>query len=99
MVNSFKDKEAEKVFNRYFSKNSPLRSHRSALLQLRSLNQARNINDLQNPPSNDLVALHADRKGKYSVKINEPWRICFICDGNDAYEVEIAQYHSNWGAL
>jgi proteic killer suppression protein len=52
MVNSFKDKEVEKVFNGYFSKNSPPKIHRSALLQLRSLNQARNINDLQNPPSN-----------------------------------------------
>jgi len=92
MVNSFKDKEAEKVFNRYFSKNSPPKIQRSALLQLRSLNQARNVNDLQNPPSNHLEKLHADRKGKYSVTINAQWRICFIWDGSDAYEVEIAQY-------
>jgi proteic killer suppression protein len=99
MVNSFKDKETEKVFNRYFSKNSPLKIHRGALLQLRSLNQARNINDLQYPPSNYLEKLHADRKGKYSIKINEQWRICFIWDGNDAYEVEIEQYSSNRGAL
>jgi proteic killer suppression protein len=57
MDDSFKDKEAQKVFNRYFSKNSPPKIHRSALLQLRFLNQARNINDLQNPPSNHLEQL------------------------------------------
>ena len=99
MVNSFKDKETERVFVRYSSKNSPPKVHRSALLQLRSLNQARNFNDLQCPPSNYLEKLHADRKGKYSIKINAQWRICFIWDGYDAYEVEIAQYHSNQGAL
>ena len=93
MVNSFKDKETEKVYNRYFSKNTPLKIHRIALLQLRSLNQARNINDLKNPPANHLEKLHADRKGKYSIKISEKWRICFIWEGNDAHEVEIAQYH------
>jgi proteic killer suppression protein len=99
MVNSFKDKEIEKVFVRYSSKNSPLKVHRSALLQLRSLNPARNINDLQCPPSNYLEKLHADRKGKYSLKINKQWRVCFIWDGNDADEVEIAQYDPNQGAL
>jgi proteic killer suppression protein len=100
MLNSFKDTETEKVFNRYFSKNSPPTLQRSALLQLRSLNQARNINDLHNSPSNHLVKLHADRKrkGKYSIRINKQWRISFIWDGNNASEVEIAQYHSNRGA-
>jgi len=78
MVNSFEDKETEKVFNRYFSKNFPPKIPRNALLQLRSLNQARNINDFQNLPSNYLENLHTDRKGKYSIKISEQWRICFI---------------------
>jgi len=57
MVNTFKDKEAQKFFNRYFSKNSPPKIHHSALLQLRFFNPARNINDLQNPPSNHLEQL------------------------------------------
>ena len=99
MVNSFKDKETEKVLVRYSSKNSPPKVHRSALLQLRSLNPARSINDLQCPPSNYLEKLHADRKGKYSLEINKQWRICFIWDSNDADEVEIAQYDPNHGAL
>jgi len=52
MINSFMDPETEKVFNRYFPKNSPPKIHRIALLQFRLLYQAQNINDLQNPPSN-----------------------------------------------
>jgi plasmid maintenance system killer protein len=52
-----KDKEAQKIINRYFSKNFPPKISRNALLQLRSLNQARTINDLQNLPSNHLEKL------------------------------------------
>jgi len=93
MIKSFNNKETEKIFNRYFSKKLPQNIQRSALLQLRSLNQARNINDLRNPPSNHLEKLHGIRKGQHSIKINDQWRICFIWDGNDAYDVEIADYH------
>jgi len=93
MIKSFKNKETEKIFNRYFSKKLPQNIQRSALLQLRSLNQAKNINDLRNPPSNHLEKLLGNRKGQYSIKINEQWRICFVLDDNDAYDVEIADYH------
>jgi len=93
MIKSFKNKETEKIFNRYFSKKLPQNIQRSALLQLRSLNQAKNINDLRNPPSNHLEKLLGNRKGQYSIKINEQWRICFEWDDNDAYDVEIADYH------
>jgi plasmid maintenance system killer protein len=55
------DQENERAFNRYFPKNSPPKIYRIALLQLRLLNQARNINDLQNPPSN---RYHSNRGAK-----------------------------------
>ena len=93
MIKSFKDKETERIFNRYFSKKLPQNFQRRALLQLRSLNQARNMNDLRNPPSNHLEKLSADRKGQHSIRINDQWRICFAWDGNDAYDVEITDYH------
>ena len=93
MIKSFKDKETERIFNRYFSKKLPQSIQRSALLQLRSLNQARNINDLRNPPSNHLEKLSGNRKGQHSIKINDQWRICFVWDGNDSYKVEIVDYH------
>ena len=93
MIESFKSKETEKIFNRYFSKKLPQDIQRPALLQLKSLNQARNINDLRNPPANRLEKLGGDRKGQYSIRINDQWRICFIWKDNNAYDVEIADYH------
>ncbi len=93
MIHSFKCKETEKIFNRYFSKKLPQNIQRNALLQLRSLNQARNINDLRNPPSNHLEILEGNRKDQRSIRINSQWRICFVWKENNAYSVEITDYH------
>lgn len=93
MIKSFKDKETEKIYDRYFSKKYQKTMQRRALLQLRSLNQAHHINDLRNPPSNHLEKLRGDREGQYSIRINRQWRICFTWDGSDAHEVEITDYH------
>ena len=41
------------------------------------------------PPSNRLEALKGDRKGKFSIRINQQWRICFRWDNGDAHEVVI----------
>lgn len=56
------------------------------------LNRASVLSDLRNPPSNHLESLKGDRKGQYSVRINDQWRVCFRWDGQDAYDVEIADY-------
>jgi proteic killer suppression protein len=93
MIKSFKDKETERIFNRYFSKKLPQTIQRRALLQLRSLNRASNINDLRNPPSNHLEKLVGDRKEEYSIRVNDQWRISFVWDGTDAHDVEITDYH------
>ncbi|MDZ4184750.1 MAG: type II toxin-antitoxin system RelE/ParE family toxin [Desulfuromonadales bacterium] len=45
------------------------------------------------PPANNLEALHHDREGQYSIRINQQWRICFVWEGSDAYDVEIVDYH------
>ena len=57
------------------------------------LNQARTLNDLRVPPGNRLEALKGDRHGQYSIRINERWRICFVWEQGDVYEVEIVDYH------
>jgi proteic killer suppression protein len=93
MIRSFRNKETEKIFNRYFSKKYPHDIQRRALMQLRSLHNARNINDLRNPPSNHFEKLSGDREGQYSIRINKQWRICFKWDGRDAHDVEITDYH------
>lgn len=93
VIKSFRNKETEKIFNRYFSKKYPEDIQRRALLQLRSLHNAGNINDLRNPPSNHLEKLSGKRAAQHSIRINSQWRICFVWDGSDAHDVEIVDYH------
>jgi len=93
MIRSFKCKETENIFSRDFSKKFPLSIQRVALRKLRMLNQARNLNDLRVPPGDRLESLKGDRKGQMSIRINDQWRICFEWHDNDAYNVEIVDYH------
>jgi len=57
------------------------------------LHCARALQDLRVPPGNRLEALKGKRKGQYSIRINDPWRLCFRWQDGDAYEVEIVDYH------
>jgi proteic killer suppression protein len=61
--------------------------------RLAQLDAATTLDDLRVPPSNNLEALLGDRKGQYSVRINDQWRICFIWKDGDAFNVEIVDYH------
>ena len=51
------------------------------------------LEDLRVSPANRLELLHGDREGQYSIRINDQYRICFMYDGSDFYEVEIVDYH------
>jgi proteic killer suppression protein len=66
---------------------------RAALRKLRMLNRAENLNDLKVPPGNRLEALKGKRKGQYSIRINDQFRICFLWQHKDALDVEIMDYH------
>jgi len=66
---------------------------RIALRKLRMLSRAEILNDLKMPPGNQLEALKGKRRGPHSIRINNPWRICFLWQDKDAFEVEIADYH------
>ena len=57
------------------------------------LDAATDLNDLRIPPGNRLEELKKDRKGQYSIRINDQWRICFIWKDGDAFQVEITDYH------
>ena len=93
MIRSFKSKEAQKVFNRDRSKKLPGEIQQVALRKLKMLNRSKNLQDLRVPPANRLERLKGNRKGQYSIRINDQWRICFRWDRGDAYEVEIVDYH------
>ncbi len=57
------------------------------------LNRAVSLQDLKVPPGYRLEELKGDRKGQHSIRINDKWRICFKWHKNDAYDVEIVDYH------
>ena len=93
MIKSFKCKETEKIFNGLFSKKLPQNIQSRALIKLHSIDVSENISDLIIPPSNFFEQLSGDRLGQYSIRINQQYRICFEWIDNNAYNVEIVDYH------
>ena len=93
MIKSFADKETEKIYNQIFSKQLPQSIQRVALRKLIMIDNAGRLEDLRVPPANRLEALHGDREGQYSIRINDQYRICFRANGDDFSEVEIVDYH------
>ena len=57
------------------------------------LQAAEALDDLRSPPGNRLEPLGGDRAGQHSIRINDQWRICFVWREDEAYEVEIVDYH------
>ena len=93
MIKSFACRETEKVFNRDNSRKLPRDMQPRALMRLMQIDAANRIEDLRLPPSNRLESLKHNRKGQWSVRINDQWRICFRFDASDAFDVEIVDYH------
>ena len=93
MIRSFKSKETEKIFTRLRSRKLPQDIQQVSYRKLRMLNNAINLNDLRIPPANRLEKLSGDRKGQYSIRINDQWRICFEWRDGDGHNVEIIDYH------
>jgi len=61
--------------------------------KLEWVNAAKDIADLRIPPGNRLEKLSGDRDGKYSIRINDQWRVCFEWHRGNAWGVEIVDYH------
>lgn len=93
MIESFADKETEKIFNRELSRKRPPELQSTAKRKLDMLNAADRLEDLRVPPGNHLEKLHGDREGQHSIKINDQWRICFYWIDSKAYGVEFTDYH------
>ncbi len=93
MIQNFKDKETEKVYNRQFLRKLPQRIQHLAMRKLWMINAASTINDLRIPPNNRLEALSGSRNEQHSIRINQQWRICFKWSNGNAYEVQIVDYH------
>jgi toxin HigB-1 len=93
MLKTFRCKETENIFNRRLSRRFPPDIQNVALRKLVYLNAARSIKDLLILPGNKLESLKGSRKGQYSIRINDQWRICFEWRSGDAFDVEITDYH------
>lgn len=93
MIESFKSKETEKIFNRRFAKKLPQNIQRIAQRKLEYLHAARLLDDLRIPPANCLERLKGDRDGQHSIRINAQWRICFKWNDGNIQDVEIVDYH------
>ena len=93
MIKSFRNKETEKVFNRERVLKFNLKLQRLAQRKLDILDAVENLNDLRFPPGNRLEKLTGGRKGEYSIRINDQWRICFRWRNGEASDVEIVDYH------
>ncbi len=93
VIENFKCKETKKIFTRQFSKKLPTAIQSVAFRKLRMLSRSSIVEDLKVPPANRLESLSGDRKGQYCIRINQQWRICFKWENNNAYDVEIVDYH------
>ena len=93
MIIKFASKESEKVWRGEVSRKLPRDIQQVALRKLFMLDKVQSLNDLRIPPANRLEALKDGRKGQYSIRINDQWRICFIWTDSGPDAVEIVDYH------
>ena len=92
VIKSFRCGDTERIFDdgpcpRFAS------IERVARRKLMMLDAATQLGDLARVPGNRLEALQRNRKGQYSIRINDQWRVCFRWNGSDALDVEIVDYH------
>ena len=71
----------------------PVELQRKALKKLNQIHYASNLVDLRVPPGNRLEKLSGERADQHSIRINDQYRVCFVWDEGDAYDLEIVDYH------
>ena len=94
---TFKNKATEDINYGRISKESlrllPRKIHRKAQIKLARVGAATSLQDLQEIRGNRLEALKGGRKGQYSIRINNQYRVCFTWERENASDVEIIDYH------
>ena len=92
VIRSFRCKKTERLFRRERVKEFANIAS-VALRRLTALDAAHVVTDLLIPPSNHLEALSGDRKGQYSIRINDQYRICFNFHEGHAENAEITKHY------
>jgi toxin HigB-1 len=93
VIRSFSDKDTEALFLSGKSRKFSKAVCKTGARKLDYLHAARTLEDLKVPPGNRLEELKGSYKGKYSIRINDQFRIVFRFEDSDSYEVEIVDYH------
>jgi toxin HigB-1 len=93
VLRSFRDKDAERIWQRGRSKRLDPATQRAALRKLLILDAADQLRDLRVPPGNRLEKLRGDRANTYSIRINDQWRICFRWTPAGPEDIEVVDYH------
>ena len=97
MIKSFKSKATGDIFNGKATnaarKLCPKPLWKTASRKLDQLDSVTSLDDLRIPPGNRLETLLGNRKGQYSIRINDKYRICFKWIENEPSHVEITDYH------
>jgi proteic killer suppression protein len=93
VIKSFADRLTKELYETGKTKRFPPDVAKRAARKLEYVDLATKLDDLRNPPGNRLHALEGDRKGQYSISINDQWRICVRFEDGGAYDVEVCDYH------
>ncbi|MCA3630345.1 MAG: type II toxin-antitoxin system RelE/ParE family toxin [Methylobacterium sp.] len=93
MIQSFKDARSRHLFETRECPSQWSSIMAVILRKLDMLDAASVITDLRSPPGNRLEKLVGDRKGQWSIRINDQWRICFRWNDAGPYDVEVVDYH------
>ncbi len=93
MIRTFKDKPTAALFAGNVVRSLPVEIQQVALRKLKMIDVATSVMDLRVPRGNQLEALKGNRKGQYSIRINDQWRVCFRFADGHAADVQIADYH------
>lgn len=93
MIKGFGDKETERIWKGEYSKRFPANIQPITRRKLRMINNAQDITDLKIPPGNRLEKLKGDLTDYWSIRVNNQWRIIFQWKTNDAFEVQLVDYH------
>jgi proteic killer suppression protein len=93
MIRGFRDTETERLFRRERGSKLARPLQCAALRKLLLLDAAESLDDLRALPGNRLEKLVGDRKGQYSIRVNDQYRVCFRWEGGEAHNVEVVDYH------
>ncbi|MDE2687360.1 MAG: type II toxin-antitoxin system RelE/ParE family toxin [Chloroflexota bacterium] len=92
-MSRFRNRDTERLFNGELSRRLPPDIQKRARIRVQRVAAVRSLVSLANPRSNRLEALQGNRRGQYSIRIIDQWRVYFRWTQSGATEIEVTDYH------